>query len=135
VTYPDNTNSVAQDMLQSYFRRWRALEEQRGSVVEDLRQLFIETKSSGFDGKALRLAFRRVLDSEDSKKADALAERDQTVDLYIAAIVGTPLATGAGRARPAASPSLGVFSSAALPEPDRRLGDKDGQPIRQGGAA
>lgn len=74
--------SVADDQIQSLYRRWLALEEQKKEVSDDLKELFAEARGSGFDGKALRAAFKRVLTADDA----ATAEHEAIVDLYVGAL-------------------------------------------------
>lgn len=78
------TEAVAQDMIQSYFRRWRTLEDEKMNISSDLKELFAEAKGAGFDGKALRAAFRRVVEQETG--AAEVAEHEAIVDLYVEAL-------------------------------------------------
>lgn len=77
-------DAVSDDLLRSGYDRWLRLEEAKAIVAEDLKELFAELKAGGFDGKALRAAFRHV------SKLDDLAnqEHEAVVDLYVASLTG-----------------------------------------------
>jgi len=84
------TDSVAEDMLLSYFERWERLEGEKDAISADLRELFAEMKGHGFDTKVARKVFR-------DKQADSTerAEFEAVYDLYWSALSGPR----AGRAR------------------------------------
>ena len=107
------TISVSDDMLRSFFQRWQRLEEEKQTISDDLKELFAEAKGQGFDGRALRVAFRRVSKIDDA----AEQEHETIIDLYVSSILGTQVAT---RTRAAREPEIypGPQSQAAV----------DGQP-------
>lgn len=72
--------------VRSIFERWRRLEDAKREIADDLKDLFSEAKSHGFDTKALRAAFRQVVKDEERSAADN--EHDALVDTYMAAIQG-----------------------------------------------
>ena len=77
----ETTASVAEDQLRSYFERWNRLEEEKRTVSDDLKELFAEAKSFGFDTKAMRAVFRdEVADQAERQEAEAI------YDLYAAAL-------------------------------------------------
>jgi uncharacterized protein (UPF0335 family) len=68
-----SSNSVAQlakDQLRSYVERIERLEEEKAALAGDIRDLFAQAKSSGFDTKALRTILKL-------RKQDATERRDQ----------------------------------------------------------
>jgi uncharacterized protein (UPF0335 family) len=75
---PDNgiaqpANVIAQsakDQLRSFVERIERLEEEKAALAGDIRELFAQAKSSGFDTKALRTVIRL-------RKQDASERRDQ----------------------------------------------------------
>jgi len=77
-------DALADDLLRSGYDRWTRLEEAKAIVAEDLKELFAELKASGFDGKALRAAFRHVAKMDDL----ASQEHEAVVDLYVASLTG-----------------------------------------------
>lgn len=87
---------TANDVLRSYFERWRRLEEEKGRVSEDLKELFLEAKQQGFNTKAMRVVFRdkEKLDNEDGADRADRQEFEALVELYRASL-------DAPRARPA----------------------------------
>lgn len=73
--------------VRSIFERWRRLEEDKAAISDDLKELFQEAKSAGFDTKALRLAFREAVKAENETDRDR--ELAALVDLYLSALGGT----------------------------------------------
>lgn len=71
--------SVADDILRSGFERWQRLEGEKQAISDDLKELFAELKGQGFDGKALRAAFRTVAKIDDAD----VQEHNAVVDLYV----------------------------------------------------
>lgn len=67
--------NASDDMIKSYYSRWTSLEEEKATISEDLRQLFAEAKSNGFDTKALRAAFRdKANDGPEKSEFDAICD-------------------------------------------------------------
>jgi uncharacterized protein (UPF0335 family) len=83
--------------LRSIRERWERLEEDKKAIGDDLKELFAEAKSNGFDPKALRLAFRTLAKDENETEADKATR--ETAELYMAAILGSPSHTQARDAR------------------------------------
>lgn len=69
--------NIAADQLKSYVDRIENLEEQKAGVALDIREVFSEAKSNGFDVKAMReiLKMRKI---EAAKRK----EQEYMVDLY-----------------------------------------------------
>ncbi len=80
----EGKNSIADDILRAGFERWQRLEGEKQAISDDLKELFSELKGQGFDGKALRAAFRTVAKADDM---DA-QEHNAIVDLYVGSILG-----------------------------------------------
>lgn len=80
----EGRNSIADDVLRAGFERWQRLEGEKQAISDDLKELFSELKGQGFDGKALRAAFRTVAKADD---LDA-QEHNAIVDLYVGSILG-----------------------------------------------
>ncbi len=59
----------AKDQLRSYVERIERLEEEKAALAGDIRDLFAQAKSSGFDTKALRKVLKL-------RKQDAAERRD-----------------------------------------------------------
>ncbi|HZV21066.1 MAG TPA: DUF2312 domain-containing protein [Hyphomicrobiales bacterium] len=60
----------AKEQLRSYVERIERLEEEKAALSGDIRELFAQAKSAGFDTKALRAVIRL-------RKQDAAERRDQ----------------------------------------------------------
>ena len=60
----------AKDQLRSYVERIERLEEEKAALAGDIRDLFAQAKSSGFDTKALRKVIKL-------RKQDASERRDE----------------------------------------------------------
>ena len=71
------------------FSRWRNLEDEKARISEDSRELFAEAKGAGFDGKALRLAFRLAAKA-DEPMSDADKATQALADTYLNALGTNP---------------------------------------------
>lgn len=96
------SDGVADDQIKAFFERWQRLEEEKGAISGDLRELFAEMKANGFDTKVARAVFR-----DKTKDQNARSEFEAIYDLYWSAL-GTGVATGARSAR-SSSRSNGRF--------------------------
>ena len=67
--------NVAADQLRLFIERIERLEEERKGMTDDIRDVYAEAKSSGYDAKTMRkvVALRR-LESHVRQEADALLE-------------------------------------------------------------
>ena len=69
------SNSAAE--LQSMIERVERLEEEKARIAEDIKQVFLEAKATGFDVKAMRRVIaERKIDLVDRR------ERRAVFDLY-----------------------------------------------------
>lgn len=76
------SDSVSDDILRNGFERWQRLEGEKQAISDDLKELFFELKGHGFDGKALRAAFRAVAKIDDAD----VQEHNAVVDLYVSSL-------------------------------------------------
>ena len=68
-------NSVAADKLRSFCERVERLEEEKGALVADIREVYSEAKGSGFDVKIMRqLVKLRKLDQGDRQEMEELLD-------------------------------------------------------------
>lgn len=68
-------NGVAVDRLRSLIERIEHLEEEKKSIQSDIRDIFAEAKSAGFDVKAMRAVLKlRKLNVADRDEQDLLLE-------------------------------------------------------------
>ena len=110
------------DQLRSIYSRWQNLEADKAAISEDLKELFAEAKSNGYNTKALREAFRTA--NLDNAGVTALDEHAVLVAVYLADIVGTK---NAPRAHPRIAhedPSL-VGANSPLKPPTPASGAKE----------
>jgi uncharacterized protein (UPF0335 family) len=65
----------AKDQLKAFVERIERLEEEKKAIADDIRDIFTEAKSSGFDVKALRkiISLRRQ-DAAERKEQEAILE-------------------------------------------------------------
>jgi uncharacterized protein (UPF0335 family) len=64
---------TAKDQLKSFVERIERLEEEKAALAGDIRDLFAQAKSSGFDTKALRTVIRlRKQDANERRDHEAL---------------------------------------------------------------
>jgi uncharacterized protein (UPF0335 family) len=85
----DDLGNKSADHLRSFIERVERLEEEKKSIADDIREVFSEAKSSGFDVKALRsvIKYRK---QEPIKRE----EEEAILNTYLAALghlVDTPL--------------------------------------------
>lgn len=88
-----NTGGIAADRLRSIVDRIERLEEERKSLGSDIKDIYTEAKSAGFDVKVLRalIASRR-------KEPAEIEEMESLLDVYRRALgdyIETPLGTAA----------------------------------------
>lgn len=145
------SNSIADDILRNGYERWQRLEGEKQAISDDLKELFGELKGQGFDGKALRAAFRMVAKAGDV----AVEEHNAMVDLYVDSLtaprqseVGTINATRRRAAREAqpdpiaalrADPAMAIVDVANIkksePQPAPAARDLINPPNPQGQVA
>ena len=71
----------AADHLRSFIERIERLEEERGALTADIREVYSEAKGQGFDTKIMRQLVRiRKLDTADRQEQEAV------LDLYMTAL-------------------------------------------------
>ena len=76
-------NGIAADQLRSFVERIERLEEEKAALSADVKEVYAELKSSGFDAKIVRQVIRlRKMERGDRQELEAL------LDLYMSAIEG-----------------------------------------------
>ena len=85
-TPEDDIRGVTAGQLRSFVERVERLEEEKASLMADIREVYAEAKSHGFDTKTMRQIVRlRKMDSDDR------AEQEALLDLYKSALgMGPP---------------------------------------------
>jgi uncharacterized protein (UPF0335 family) len=72
---------IAADKLRSYVERIERLEEEKTGLAGDIKEVYAELNSDGFDKKIVRTIVRlRKMDRSDLQEQEAL------VDIYMAAL-------------------------------------------------
>lgn len=80
-----STGGIAGDILRSFIERIERLEEEKKGIADDIRDVYAEAKSSGFDPKIMRQVVRlRKLDRHEREEQESL------LDVYLHAIEGGP---------------------------------------------
>jgi uncharacterized protein (UPF0335 family) len=65
----------AKDQLKSIIERIERLEEEKAQIASDIRDVYAEAKSNGYDVKALRTIIRmRKMDANDRQQAETILE-------------------------------------------------------------
>ena len=73
--------NIANDQLKSLVERVERLEEEKGALSSDIKEVYAEAKSHGFDVKIMRKVVRlRKMDATDR------STEEEMVDLYLAAL-------------------------------------------------
>lgn len=69
------TDNVAADQLRLFIERVERLEEEKKGMADDIRDVYAEAKSQGFDAKTMRAIVRlRKMEKNARREADALLE-------------------------------------------------------------
>ena len=80
---PGPGHNVAVERLRSIVERIERLQEERAALANDVKDIYAEAKSAGFDVPALRQLIR--IRAQDAAKVE---ERDMWVDTYQNALEG-----------------------------------------------
>jgi uncharacterized protein (UPF0335 family) len=76
-----DAGGIAADRLKSFLERIERLEEEKKAIAGDVKEVYAEAKSSGFDTKIIRQIVRlRKMEAHDRE------EQEQLLDLYKQAI-------------------------------------------------
>ena len=76
-----NYGGIAGDNLKQFVERIELLEEEKAGLAENIKEVYAEVKSNGFDVKILREVIKlRKLDAADR------AEKETILDLYLQAL-------------------------------------------------
>lgn len=66
---------IAADKLRSFIERIEHLEEEKKAIADDIREVFAEAKSDGFDVKIMRTVLKlRKMDAADRDEQEALID-------------------------------------------------------------
>ncbi len=72
------TGGVAGERLRSFIERVERLEEERAGIGADIREVYGEAKSAGFDAKIMRQIVRlRRMDTAERQEEEALLDTYQ----------------------------------------------------------
>lgn len=129
-------NTLASDHLKSTIERIERLEEEKKAIADDIRDVYAEAKSNGFDVKALRAIVRlRKQDSDQRREHEAILE---TYMHALGMLADTPLGQAAvkratdNRLPPRADKTKPADTSdppfAAPPADEPRVADPDDIP-------
>lgn len=67
--------SVAADQLRLFIERIERLEEEKKAIADDIRDVYAEAKSNGYDPKIMRMVVRlRKMESHTRQEQDAILE-------------------------------------------------------------
>jgi uncharacterized protein (UPF0335 family) len=77
----EDTGGVAGKRLLSFFERVERLEEEKAALAEDIKEVYAEAKSSGFEVKIMR-RIMKLRKMEPEKRQ----EEDELLSLYMSAI-------------------------------------------------
>ena len=81
MSYPSNTDSVAQDQIRAFVERIERMHEERKAIADDIKDIYAEAKGNGFDIPALKHVIKlRAQDEADRNEFEAI------VGLYMDAL-------------------------------------------------
>ncbi len=67
--------AIAADQLRLFIERIERLEEEKKGIADDIRDVYSEAKSTGYDSKTMRAIVRlRKMEKHDRLEAEALLE-------------------------------------------------------------
>ena len=70
-----DVGGIVSERLRTIIERIERLEEEKSALAEDIREIFSEAKSAGFDVKILRQVIRlRKLDNSDRQEQEAMLD-------------------------------------------------------------
>jgi uncharacterized protein (UPF0335 family) len=73
--------TIAANRLKSFIERVERLEEEKATILGDIKEVYAEAKGEGFDSKTMRQVVRlRKMDKADRQEREAL------LDLYLSAL-------------------------------------------------
>lgn len=78
---PQTLTQSAKERLRQLIARIERLEEEKANVAADIKEVYGEAKSTGFDTKIMR----KVIALRKQDRAER-AEQEQILDLYLAAL-------------------------------------------------
>lgn len=71
----NSASSFPRDQLRSIVERIERLEEEKQAISDDIKDIYTEAKSNGFDVKALRTIVRlRKQDADDRQEQETILE-------------------------------------------------------------
>ncbi len=86
-----NAGGVAGDILRSFIERIERLEIDKKAISEDMKEVYAEAKSSGFEPKIMRKVIAlRKMESHERQEQEAL------LDIYLHAVEGSAPASSMG---------------------------------------
>ena len=69
------TDNVSAEQLRQFIERIERLEEEKRGFADDIKDVYAEAKSTGFDAKTMRSIVRlRKMEAHHRQEADALME-------------------------------------------------------------
>lgn len=74
-------NGIDPGPLKAFVERIERLTEEKKAISDDIREVYAEAKSSGFDSKIMRRLIARR-----KKNADTRREEDELMTLYMSAL-------------------------------------------------
>lgn len=93
IGHNSSVNSATAKRLLSIIERIERLEEERKALAEDVKDIYREAKSAGFDAPTIRLIIKHRAEDEAKR-----AEREALLETYLAALgqlADTPLGKAA----------------------------------------
>jgi uncharacterized protein (UPF0335 family) len=71
----NSAGGIAADRLRSVVERIERLQEERKALQSDIKDIFTEAKSAGFDAKVIRKVLaRRAMDAAEREEQDTLLD-------------------------------------------------------------
>lgn len=80
------TDSISAQQLRTFVDRLERLEADKAGITDDIRDTYGEAKALGYDVKILRKVIARR-----KRKADAVREEEELLEVYLQALGDLPL--------------------------------------------
>ena len=82
----DSSASISAQQLRNFVDRIERLEQDKAGIADDVKDCFREAKALGYNAKILRKVIARR-----KRKADAVREEEELLEVYLQALGDLPL--------------------------------------------
>lgn len=77
------TNEIAAERLKAFIDRVERMEEEKASIIEDIKEIYAEAKGTGFEPKILKMIVKLRKKTKEQRQ-----EEEELLALYMNAVEG-----------------------------------------------